>query len=65
MGGFASQFMKKKLNVYLESKVSGCQECFHKLLWAMTQLHLIAIGNSDINPPEKFFSDGGTLPVRA
>ena len=28
----------------------------------MTQLQLIAIDNSDVNPPEKLFSDGGILP---
>ena len=37
----------------------------HKLVWAMKQLQLMAIDNSDVNPPEKLFSDGGTLPGRA
>ena len=30
----------------------------------MTQSQLIAIDNSDVNPSEKSFSDGGTLPAK-
>lgn len=29
------------------------------------QLHPISIDNSDVNPPEKLFSDVGTLPGKA
>lgn len=32
---------------------------------SMTQLQLIATDNADVNPLEKLFSDGGTLPGKA
>lgn len=36
---------------------------YHELLWAMTQSQLIAINNSDVNPPQNLL-DGGSLPSR-
>lgn len=37
---------------------------YHELLLAMAQLQLTAIDTSDINPPEKFFSDGVASPAK-
>lgn len=42
-----------------------CQKRFSGATVAMTQLQLTATGGSDVSPPEKLLSDGGSLPGRA